>query len=64
MKTIKEIENKVVELLKEYKKEKMREDLCSIYERKLNDFIGDFWSYSYSDRQKIDKIEKGFYSHL
>lgn len=64
MKTIKEIENKVEKLLQEYKKEKQRENLCSIYEKKLDDFIGDFDSYSYFDRQKIFKIQQDFFKKL
>jgi len=64
MKTIKQVQNKAKRLLEEYKKEEPREDLVSVYERKLDDFIGDFWDYSYFERQKLSEIRADFFDEL
>ena len=60
MKTIKQIKAKAENLKEKLQGKPIRENFGDEEIRTLEDFIGNFWGYSYFDRAEITQITIGF----
>lgn len=62
MKDIKQIENKINQLMIKLSKKPLRENFGDKEIRELEEYVGYIWDYSYEERMKIMKLQSEFFT--